>query len=384
MIRHPVRTRAGRHDARAFVDAEDELRCRRERDVDRAADERRHDRDRIERDELHVQPFARKEPARFGDEVRPVLRRYGRGREANHRFGGRIRRGAYGEKGDRGHGAGNDASMNAMSVVHIVRAIVAAMNRLHNKTALITGGNSGIGLATARMFLAEGAQVALTGRNRETLAAAERELGPDALVIAADATHPGAPDEAVARTIERFGKLDIVFANAGIVGQTPLGSTTAEAFERILSINLTAVFLTVQAALPHLPAGGAIILNGSVHAEVGNPNMSAYAASKGGVRAMTRVLAAELAPRGIRVNVVIPGPTRTPIRSSRVASPEALAALEANIMRSVPLNDLGEADDIAYAVVYLASDEARHVTAAEIVVDGGTSGTPGGAPIYRR
>ncbi len=231
------------------------------------------------------------------------------------------------------------------------------------------------------MFLAEGAQVAITGRNRETLAAAEKDLGPDALAIESDATHPGAPEEAVARTMARFGKLDIVFANAGIVGQTPAGSTTAEAFERILSINLTAVFLTVQAALPHLPSGGAVILNGSVHAEVGNPNMSAYAASKGGVRAMTRVLAAELAPRGIRVNIVIPGPTRTPIRSSRVASPEALAALEANIMPSVPLNDLGEADDIAYAVVYLASDEARHVTAAEIVVDGGTSGTPGGAPI---
>ena len=253
--------------------------------------------------------------------------------------GRRIGRRARAEQRDCRGGDGKNAS----GVVHIVRAIVAAMNRLHNKTALITGGNSGIGLATARLFLAEGAQVAITGRNRETLAAAAKELGPEALIIEADATHPGAPDEAVARTMERFGKLDIVFANAGIVGQTPLGSTTAEAFERILNVNLTA----------------------------GNPNMSAYAASKGGVRAMTRVLAAELAPRGIRVNIVIPGPTRTPIRSSRVASPEALAALEANIMRSIPLNDLGEVDDIAYAVLYLASDEARHVTAAEIVVDGG-------------
>ena len=152
-----------------------------------------------------------------------------------------------------------------------------------------------------------------------------------------------------------------------------MGSTTAEAFERILNVNLTAVFLTVQAAVPHLAAGSAVILNGSVHAEAGDPNMSAYAASKGGVRAMTRVLAAELAPRGIRVNIVIPGPTRTPIRSSRVATPEALAALEANIMRSIPLNDLGEANDIAYAVLYLASDESKFVTGAEFKVDGGIS-----------
>jgi NAD(P)-dependent dehydrogenase (short-subunit alcohol dehydrogenase family) len=174
-----------------------------------------------------------------------------------------------------------------------------------------------------------------------------------------------------------------VFANAGIVSKTPLGSTTAAAFALIVSTNLSAAFLIAQAALPHLQSGASIIFNGSIHAEFGHPLMAAYAASKGGVRAMTRVLAAELAPRGIRVNIVIPGATRTPIRSSRFTTPEPLAALEAEIAKSIPLGHLGEADDVAYAALFLASNESRHVTAAEIVVDGGNTGAPGGAPVYR-
>jgi len=258
------------------------------------------------------------------------------------------------------------------------------MNRLANKTALITGGNSGIGLATARLFVAEGANVVVTGRNPATLAKTAEEFGGSALVLESDAVIPGESERVVAAALKRFGALDIVFANAGIIVQTPAGGTTAEAFEATLRTNLTAPFLIVQAALPHLGHGAAILFNGSVHAELGNPNMSAYAGSKGGIRSMTRVLAAELAPRGIRVNIVIPGPTRTPVRSARVASPEALAALETNIARGIPLADLGEAEDIAYAALYLCSDEARPVTAAEIVVDGGSSGAPGGAPIYRK
>ncbi len=259
---------------------------------------------------------------------------------------------------------------------------IGTMNRLANKAALITGGNSGIGLATAKLFLAEGAEVAITGRNATTLAAAAQELGPNALIIQNDGAVPGAAEAAIAAVIERFGKLDIVFANAGVAPRSPLGKTTFEAFEETLRINLTSAFALVQAAQPHLTKGGTVILNGSVHADVGNPNMAAYAASKGGLRALTRVLASDLAPHGVRVNIVIPGPTRTPIRSSRFSSAEALAAVEANIKLSIPLGDLGEAEDVANAVLFLASDESRHVTAAEIAVDGGTSGAPGGAPIY--
>lgn len=255
--------------------------------------------------------------------------------------------------------------------------------RLRDKTALITGGNSGIGLATAERFIQEGARVAITGRNRKTLDAAEAKLGPNALAIQTDLTEDSAPERAVAATIERFGALDILFLNAGIAGNTPVGATARADFARILATNLTAVFFTVQAAAPHLKDGGAIILNGSVHQVLGIPGASAYAASKGGVSAMNRVLASEFAPRGIRVNSVVPGATRTLIWTERAATPEAMAALENRYSRSIPLGHFGEAVDIANAVLFLASDEARHVTGTEIVVDGGTIGAPAGAPIFR-
>ena len=154
--------------------------------------------------------------------------------------------------------------------------------RLENKTALITGGNSGIGLATARLFIAEGARVAITGRNQATLDAAARELGPRPLAVNADVSEVAAIEAAVAAAVRDFGALDIVFANAGIAGPTPLGTTPLAAFERILRTNLTGVFLTVQAAAPHLRNGASVVLNGSVHGVLGAPGYSAYAAKQGG------------------------------------------------------------------------------------------------------
>src|SRR5216684_3764512 len=210
-----------------------------------------------------------------------------------------------------------------------------AIVRLANKTALITGGNSGIGLATARLFVAEGARVAITGRNQATLEAAAKELGPNALAIVADAT------------------------------------------------NITAVFFTVQAAAPHLSEGGSVILNGSVISVLGNPGYAAYAASKAGVRAMARVMASELSPRGIRVNVVAPGAIRTPIWNRTAPTPEAIVALEARISKTIPLGRFGKPEDVAKTVLFLASDDASNVQGAEIFVDGGSTGSPAGAPIYR-
>jgi NAD(P)-dependent dehydrogenase (short-subunit alcohol dehydrogenase family) len=255
--------------------------------------------------------------------------------------------------------------------------------RLKNKTALITGGNSGIGLATAKLFVAEGARVVITGRNQATLEAAAKELGPNALAVVADATDIAATESAVAQAVKAFGKLDIVFANAGIPGSTPIGGTTLEAFEAVIRTNITAVFFTVQAAAPHLNDGGSIILNGSVISVLGNPGYAAYAASKAGVRGMARVMASELAPRGIRVNVVAPGAAKTPIWNGAAPNAEAFAVLDKHISRSIPLGRLGEAEEVAKTVLFLASDDASNVNGAEIFVDGGATGSPAGAPIYR-
>src|ERR1700732_5217770 len=255
--------------------------------------------------------------------------------------------------------------------------------QLKNKTALITGGNSGIGLATARLFVAEGARFAITGRNQVTLEAAAKELGPNGLSLVADATDIAATEKAIKQAVEKFGKLDIVFANAGIPGSTPIGGTTLDAFETVIRTNITAVFFTVQAATPYLNDNASIILNGSVISVLGNPGYAAYAASKAGVRAMARVMASELSPRGIRVNVVAPGAARTPIWNGAGPTAEAFAALDKRISRTIPLGRLGAADEVAKTVLFLASDDAAHVQSAEIFVDGGATGSPAGAPIFR-
>jgi len=255
--------------------------------------------------------------------------------------------------------------------------------RLSGKTALITGGNSGIGLATAKLFVAEGAKVIITGRNKETLEAAAKELGPNGFAVAADATDIAATDAAIKQGAEKFGKLDIVFANAGIPGGTPLGSATLEVFEKVIRTNLTGVFFTVQSALPYLNDNASIILNGSVISVLGIPGYSAYGAAKAGVRAMARIMASELSPRGIRVNVVAPGATRTPIWGAAIATPEAEKAFEKRLGLSTPLGRIAEPDHISKTVLFLASDDAGHIQGQEIFVDGGAVASPAGAPIYR-
>jgi len=255
--------------------------------------------------------------------------------------------------------------------------------RLANKTALITGGNSGLGLATAKLFVAEGAKVAITGRNRDTLAAAAKEIGPNVLALNADVTDVAATEAAIKKAADKFGKLDILFANAGIPGQTPVGGASLDIFEQVIRTNLTAVFFTVQSALPYLNDGASIILNGSVISVLGNPGYSAYAASKAGVRAMARVMVSELSPRGIRVNVVAPGAIRTPIWGAATATPEAEKAFNARIGRSTPLRGVGEPEHVANTVLFLASDEAAHIQGQELFIDGGATAAPSGAPIYR-
>ena len=174
-----------------------------------------------------------------------------------------------------------------------------------------------------------------------------------------------------------------MFANAGISANTPLGATTVETFESVLKTNITAVFFTVQAAVPHLNDGASVILNGSVISVLGNPGYAAYAASKAGVRAMARVMASELSPRRIRVNVVAPGGTTTPIWNRTAPTPEAVVALESRISKTIPLGRFGKPEEVAKTVLFLASDDASNIQGAEIFVDGGSTASPAGAPIFR-
>jgi NAD(P)-dependent dehydrogenase (short-subunit alcohol dehydrogenase family) len=254
--------------------------------------------------------------------------------------------------------------------------------RLAGKVAFITGGNSGIGLATAKRFIAEGAKVAIAGRSQQTLQEAAAALGPNLLPLQTDLRDVKAIDVAIEKAVSAFGKIDILFANAGASGATRVGDTTLDAFNVIIETNLTGVFFTVQAAAPHINDGGSIILNGSVHAVMGWPYYSAYAATKGAVRSMTRVMASEFAGRRIRVNQVTPGATKTPIWSTLAPDAEKLAALEQELATTIPLNRLAEADELADAVMFLASNESTYLTGSEIVVDGGSTGLPLGAPAH--
>lgn len=258
--------------------------------------------------------------------------------------------------------------------------------KLAGKKALITGGNSGIGLATARLFIAEGAEVAITGRDQQTLDEAVAELGPKARGYRADVTVAEDRRQLFAALATDFGKLDIVFANAGIAGKTPTGATDETVFENIVRTNLNAAFFTVNSAAPLLNDNGSVIFNGSVHDQLGQAGMAAYAASKGGLVSMARAIAADLAPRGIRVNVVAPGWTKTPIwkRGPRAnATAEESGKLVDFYSSAIPLARWGEAEEQAKAVLFLASDDSSYINAVELVVDGGATGAPFGAPIFR-
>src|SRR6202045_199226 len=252
--------------------------------------------------------------------------------------------------------------------------------KLTAKKALITGGNSGLGLATARLFIAEGALAAITGRDQKTLDEAIAELGSSAHGYRADITVAEDRKRLFAALATDFGKLDIVFANAGISGRTPTGSTDEAIFENVIHTNLNAAFFTVNSAVPLLNDNGSIIFSGSVHNYLGQPGVAAYAATKGGLVSMARSIAADLAPRNIRVNVVAPGATKTPIwkRGARAnATAEESAKVSDFFSSTVPLARWGEPEDLAKAVLFLASDDSSYINAVELMVDGLT-GAPFG------
>ncbi len=245
------------------------------------------------------------------------------------------------------------------------------MKRLEGKTALITGGSTGIGLETARRFLEEGAKVAITGANAENLAAAAKDLGAQVLALRSDAGS-SADRKTLADTIAaKFGKLDILFANAGVGIFGPLETFDEAEFDRQTTINVKGPLFLIKALLPHLAPKASIILNASIVAHVGMPNSAVYTTTKGAVLAMGRALAVEFAGRGIRVNTISPGPIATPIYNKLGMPADQVAQMAEAIRNSVPIKRFGEAREIAQAALFLASDESSYMTAGELVVDGG-------------
>ena len=245
------------------------------------------------------------------------------------------------------------------------------MDRLSGKRVVITGGTTGIGLATAQLFIAEGARVAITGQNAERLEEARRTLGADVLAIRADAGRVADAEAMVAEVGRAFGGIDVLFLNAGIAQFTPLAQVSEADFDAQFDVNVKGVLFTVQKADALLQSGASIIVTTSAANRIGLPGSAVYAATKAAARSLVRVLAAELAPRNIRVNAIAPGPIDTPILGKTGAPVEQQREMLAGMASNVPLGRHGQSEEIARVALFLANDDAAYVTGAEIVADGG-------------
>jgi NAD(P)-dependent dehydrogenase (short-subunit alcohol dehydrogenase family) len=243
--------------------------------------------------------------------------------------------------------------------------------KLEGKVALITGGNSGIGLATAKQFVNEGAYVFITGRRETELAAAKKQIGKNVSAIQGDVSNLADLDRLFAQIRKEKGKIDIVFANAGVARYAPLGAITEDFLNSIFDINVKGVLFTVQKSLPLLRDGGSIILNASIVASKGLSSNSVYSATKAAVRSFARTWTTDLKDRRIRVNAISPGPIDTPGLSELLASSETGEQRKKMISTTVPLGRFGTPEEIAKAVVFLASDDASYITGIELFVDGG-------------
>jgi NAD(P)-dependent dehydrogenase (short-subunit alcohol dehydrogenase family) len=247
------------------------------------------------------------------------------------------------------------------------------MARLAGKKALITGGTTGIGFATAKRFLEEGAQVAISGQNQERLQEALSKLGNNAIGILADLSLAHNVQTMVDQVKRDFGSLDILVANAGITKPAPVNVVDEAHINEQFDINFKGVFFTVQKALPILNNPASIVLNTSCLDEMGMPGMSIYSASKAAVRSLARSFSAELVGQGIRVNAVSPGPIETPIYSKLGMPTEAVQSMAEGLIGQIPMGRFGQADEVAKAILFLASDDSSFMLAEEIVVDGGWS-----------
>jgi NAD(P)-dependent dehydrogenase (short-subunit alcohol dehydrogenase family) len=245
------------------------------------------------------------------------------------------------------------------------------MARLEGKVAVVTGGNSGIGLATAKRFQQEGAKVAISGRSRQTLDEAVRTIGNGVLAVQADVAKLADIDKLYAEVSQKLGKIDVLFVNAGVAKFAPLAETSESTYDEQFDINIKGAYFTIQKALPLLNDGASIILNTSVADSTGTAGASAYSATKAALRSLARTAAAELVGRGIRVNTVAPGPIVTPI-FGRTGLPQATVdEFAKEMLAKVPMKRFGQPEEVAGAVAFLASQDASYITGVEINVDGG-------------
>jgi len=249
------------------------------------------------------------------------------------------------------------------------------MGKLENKVAIVTGATSGMGLESAKLFLSEGAKVVLTGRSQEKLDAVKNELEGDFLLVKAEASSADDSKELVQTTVDTFGKIDVLFLNAGIFRLETIDQLTEEIYDEVHNINVKGPLFTVQAANDYFNEGASIIFNTSVVNVKGFPAMTAYASSKAALRSITRTLAAEYGPKGIRVNAISPGPIDTPIYGKHNAPQDEINQMASNFPSMVTLGRFGAAQEIAPAALFLASSDSSFITGAEIPVDGGFAQT---------
>jgi len=245
------------------------------------------------------------------------------------------------------------------------------MKRLEGKVAVVTGGNSGIGLATAKRLQEEGAKVAIAGRSRKTLDDAVRSMGNGVVAVQADVAKLTDVDKLYAEVSKKLGKIDVLFVNAGVAKFAPLSETSEDGYDEVFNINIKGAYFTIQKALPFLNDGASIILNTSVVDSKGFEGASAYSATKAALRSLARTAAAELVGRGIRVNAVAPGPIVTPIIERTGLPKEAIDQFEKETVAKVPMKRFGQPEEVASAVAFLASQDASYITGVEINVDGG-------------
>jgi NAD(P)-dependent dehydrogenase (short-subunit alcohol dehydrogenase family) len=244
--------------------------------------------------------------------------------------------------------------------------------RFRGKAVLVIGGNSGIGLAAAKGFAAEGAQVVVTGRDPKTLAEAALSIGNGALALRSDISDIDSLDTVIATMRERLGRIDVLFVNAGIGTFAPIPTVTPQLWDQVQAVNLKGCFFAAQKALPLMGKGGSIVFTGSIGSVLAVPGNAVYAAAKAGLRAVARIFAVELVGQGIRVNMVSPGPTETPLINRNVGMDEgAVNALRQQMIAATPMRRMGEPEEIARAVLFLASDEASFITGVDLFVDGG-------------